>query len=79
MSRETLDPPGAMPSRDTVLFERGSEPIHEGQAIVDALKRLLSPLARKWSASLPHAPPSPSHLSSAEGGRRSDGRSGARA
>jgi hypothetical protein len=38
---ETLGPPGALPSRDTVLIERGPEPIHEGQAIVDALKRIL--------------------------------------
>jgi hypothetical protein len=38
---ETLGPPGALPSRDTVLFELGPEPIHEGQAIVDALKRIL--------------------------------------
>jgi hypothetical protein len=44
---ETLGPPGALPSRDTVLIERGPEPIHEGQAIVDALKRLLSPPAPK--------------------------------
>ena len=26
---ETLGPPGAIPSRDTVLIERGAEPIHE--------------------------------------------------
>jgi hypothetical protein len=38
---ETLGPPGALPSRDTVLFERGPEPVHEGQAIVDALRKLL--------------------------------------
>ena len=38
---ETLGPPGALPSRDTVLIERGPEPIHEGQAIVDALRKLL--------------------------------------
>jgi hypothetical protein len=39
---ETLGPPGALPSRDTVLFEHGPEPIHEGQAIVDALRKLLA-------------------------------------
>jgi hypothetical protein len=44
---ETLGPPGALPSRDTVLFERGPEPIHEGQAIVDAIRKLLSPPAPK--------------------------------
>ena len=39
---ETLGPPGALPSRDTVLIELGPEPIHEGQAIVDALRKLLT-------------------------------------
>jgi hypothetical protein len=38
---ETLGPPGALPSRDTVLIERGPEPIHEGQAISEALRKLL--------------------------------------
>jgi hypothetical protein len=35
-----------MPSRDTVLIERGPEPIHEGQAIVGALRKLLT---RAWT------------------------------
>jgi hypothetical protein len=39
---ETLGPPGALPSRDTVLIEHGPEPIHERQAIVDALRKLLT-------------------------------------
>jgi hypothetical protein len=39
---ETLGPPGALPSRDTVLIELGPEPIHEGQAISEALARLLT-------------------------------------
>ena len=38
---ETLGPPGALPSREAVLSLYGPEPIHEGQAIVDALKKLL--------------------------------------
>jgi hypothetical protein len=39
---ETLGPPGALPSRDTVLIERGPEPVHEAQAIVDALRKTLT-------------------------------------
>jgi hypothetical protein len=38
---ETLGPPGALPSNEAVLLLYGPEPIHEGQAIVDALKKLL--------------------------------------
>jgi hypothetical protein len=38
---ETLGPPGVLPSNEAVLMLYGPEPIHEGQAIVDALKRLL--------------------------------------
>jgi hypothetical protein len=44
MIRETIErlgPPGALPSRDAVLIEYGPEPTHEGQAIVDALRKLL--------------------------------------
>jgi hypothetical protein len=40
---ETLGPPGALPSGEAVLMLYGPEPIHEGQAIVDALRKLLSP------------------------------------
>jgi hypothetical protein len=38
---ETLGPPGALPSNEAVLLLYGPEPIHEGQAIVDAVKKLL--------------------------------------
>jgi hypothetical protein len=39
---ETLGPPGALPSREAVLMLYGPEPIHEGHAIVDALRNLLT-------------------------------------
>jgi hypothetical protein len=39
---ETLGPPGALPSGEAVVMLYGPEPIHEGQAIVDALRKLLS-------------------------------------
>jgi hypothetical protein len=39
---ETLGPPGALMSRDGVLRRYGPEPIHEGQAIVDALTKILA-------------------------------------
>jgi hypothetical protein len=39
---ETLGPPGALPSEEAVLKLYGPEPIHEGQAIVDALTKLLA-------------------------------------
>jgi hypothetical protein len=38
---ETLGPPGALPSNEAVLMLYGPEPVHEGQAIVDALRRIL--------------------------------------
>ncbi len=38
---ETLGPPGAFPSEEAVLELYGPKPIHEGQAIVDALTKLL--------------------------------------
>jgi hypothetical protein len=38
---ETLGPPGALPSEEAVLKLYGPEPVHEGQAIVDALTKLL--------------------------------------
>lgn len=46
MIRETIErlgPPGALMSEDAVLLRYGPEPVHEGQAIVDALARLLNP------------------------------------
>ena len=39
---ETLGPPGALPSSEAVLMLYGPEPVHEGQAIVDALTKLLA-------------------------------------
>jgi hypothetical protein len=45
---ETLGPLGVLPSNEAVLMLYGPEPIHEGQAISDALRKLLSA-----------APPSP--------------------
>jgi hypothetical protein len=38
---ETLGPPGVLPSEEAVLALYGPEPIHEAQAIVDALTKLL--------------------------------------
>jgi hypothetical protein len=38
---ETLGPPGVLPSEEAVLSLYGPEPIHEGQAIVDALTKVL--------------------------------------
>jgi hypothetical protein len=40
---EALGPPGALPPREAVVMLYGPEPIYEGQAIVDALRKLLSP------------------------------------
>jgi hypothetical protein len=39
---ETLGPPGVLPSEEAVLKLYGPEPVHEGQAIVDALTQILS-------------------------------------
>jgi hypothetical protein len=39
---ETLGPPGVLPSEEAVLALYGPEPVHEGQAIVDALTEILS-------------------------------------
>ena len=39
---ETLGPPGALVSEDGVLRTYGPEPLHEGQAIVDALAKILN-------------------------------------
>jgi predicted XRE-type DNA-binding protein len=39
---ETLGPPGALPSEEAVVALYGPEPIHEGQAISDALIKILS-------------------------------------
>jgi hypothetical protein len=38
---ETLGPPGVLPSKEAVLMLYGPEPTHEGQAIGDALRKLL--------------------------------------
>jgi hypothetical protein len=38
---ETLGPPGALLSEDGVLRKYGPQPIHEAQAIVDALTEIL--------------------------------------
>ena len=39
---ETLGPTGALLSEDGVLRKYGPEPIHEAQAIVDALTKILN-------------------------------------
>ncbi len=39
---ETLGPPGVLPSETAVLTLYGPEPVHEGQAIVDALTTILA-------------------------------------
>jgi hypothetical protein len=39
---ETLGPAGVLPSEEAVLKLYGPEPVHEGQAIVDALTQILS-------------------------------------
>jgi hypothetical protein len=39
---ETLGPPGTMLSEEGVLRKYGPEPIHEAQAIVDALTAILT-------------------------------------
>lgn len=39
---ETLGPPGALPSEEAVLNLYGPEPVHEAEAIVEALRKLLS-------------------------------------
>jgi hypothetical protein len=38
---ETLAPPGVLPSQEAVVTLYGPEPIHEAQAIVDALTTVL--------------------------------------
>ncbi len=38
---ETLGPPGVLPSGEAVISLYGPEPIHEAQAIVDALAAIL--------------------------------------
>jgi hypothetical protein len=38
---ETLGPPGVLPSGEAVISLYGPEPIHEAQAIVDALTAIL--------------------------------------
>ena len=41
---ETLGPPGVLPSGEAVMSLYGPEPIHEAQAIVDALASILGDL-----------------------------------
>lgn len=38
---ETLGPPGILPSEEAVLGLYGPEPVHEAEAIVEALRKLL--------------------------------------
>jgi hypothetical protein len=38
---ETLGPPGVLPSGEAVVMLYGPEPIHEAQAISDALRKVL--------------------------------------
>ena len=38
---ETLGPPGVLPSQEAVIALYGPEPVHEAQAIVDALTKIL--------------------------------------
>ena len=54
---ETLGPPGVLPSGEAVISLYGPEPIHEPQAIVDALTAILGdepdpgtvkPQPRRW-------------------------------
>jgi hypothetical protein len=40
---ETLGPPGVLPSQEAVLTLYGPEPVHEAQAIVGALTKILNP------------------------------------
>jgi len=37
---ETLGPPGILPAQEAVVTLYGPEPIHESQAIVDALSKM---------------------------------------
>lgn len=39
---ETLGQPGILPSQAGVIQQYGPEPVHEAQAIVDALRKLLA-------------------------------------
>jgi hypothetical protein len=39
---ETLGPPGIVPSGEAVLALYGPEPVHEAEAIVEALRKLLT-------------------------------------
>jgi hypothetical protein len=39
---ETLGPPGVLPSEEAVLQLYGPEAVHEAQAIVDALRKMLA-------------------------------------
>ncbi len=44
---EELGPPGALPSEEAVTLLYGPEPIHEAQAIVDALANILEGQGRR--------------------------------
>jgi hypothetical protein len=39
---EMLGPPGILPSEEAVLALYGAEPVHEAQAIVEALTKMLA-------------------------------------
>jgi hypothetical protein len=39
---ETLGPPGVLPAQEAVITLYGPEPIHEAQAIVDSLIKILN-------------------------------------
>ena len=39
---ETLGPPGILPSSEAVMERYGPEPVHEAEAIVDALRKVLA-------------------------------------
>ncbi|GAC1550157.1 MAG: hypothetical protein NVS2B5_05860 [Beijerinckiaceae bacterium] len=52
---ETQGPPGVLMSEEAVLLKYGPEPVHEGQAIVEALTVIFA--AEKPSP--PPVPPSP--------------------
>ncbi|GAC1341187.1 MAG: hypothetical protein NVSMB26_29330 [Beijerinckiaceae bacterium] len=40
---ETKGPPGILISKEAVLLKFGPEPVHEGQAVVEALTAILRP------------------------------------
>ena len=50
---ETLGPPGVLPSQEAVITLYGPEPIHEAQAIVDALTKILNQATAESEESSP--------------------------